>query len=67
MTTFTDKEKLDELTREIEMRRRVYRWQVRNGKLSEEQAQRQINLMIAIKMDYSAKIEAAKLKQMELL
>jgi hypothetical protein len=67
MTTFTDKEKLDELTREIEMRRRVYRWQVRNGKLSEEQAQRQIDLMIAIKMDYAAKIEAAKLKQMELL
>jgi hypothetical protein len=67
MTTFTDEEKLDELTREIEMRRRVYRWQVRNGKLSEEQAQRQINLMIAIKMDYSAKIGAAKLKQMELL
>lgn len=67
MMTFSDQEKLDEISRELEMRRRVYRWQVRNGKLSAEQAQRQIDLMIAIKLDYAEKIESAKSKQLELV
>lgn len=58
MSDFTDEEKLAEIDREITMRRRVYPWQVRNGKLSEENARRQIDLMIAIKMDYAKKLEA---------
>jgi len=66
MTTFSDQEKLDEIEREITMRRRVYSWQVRNGKLSPDQARRQLDVMLAIKMDYAAKIEANK-PQMELL
>jgi hypothetical protein len=54
---FTDAEKLAEIERELTLRMRVYKWQVRNGKLSKEQARRQVDLLIAIKLDYAAKIE----------
>lgn len=66
MNDFTDAEKLAEIKRELEMRRRVYRWQVRNGKLSQEDADRQIGIMTSIKLDYAAKIEAAR-PQLELI
>lgn len=55
---FTDEEKIAEIDREIEMRHRVYGWQVRNGKLSKEQARRQLDLMLSIKADYVAKLKA---------
>jgi hypothetical protein len=57
--TFTDKEKLAEIDRELAQRHRVYRWQVRNGRMTQEQASRQLNLMTAIRMDYHAKVEAS--------
>lgn len=57
MTTFSDQDKLDEINRELEMRRLVYHWKVRNGKLSAEQARRQIDILIAIKMDYAEKVQ----------
>lgn len=53
---FTDEEKLAEITREIEMRHRVYGWQVRNGKMSKEQAQRQIGILLEVKQDYASKV-----------
>jgi hypothetical protein len=57
---FTDAEKLAEIERELNIRMRVYTWQVRKGKLSRETARRQVDLLIEIKLDYMAKIEAAR-------
>ena len=57
---FSDAEKLEEISRELEMRHRVYKWQVRNGKLSAEIARRRIDLMIEIKLDYADKLKTAK-------
>ena len=53
---FTDKEKLDEIERELEMRHRVYRWQVSKGKITQEQAKRRIDLLLAIRSDYYTKV-----------
>jgi hypothetical protein len=45
---FTLDEQLSEVRREIEMRRRVYASWVRNGKMSQEAADRQIARMEAV-------------------
>jgi hypothetical protein len=58
MTDFTDQEKFTEASREVEQRHRVYRNLVRKGTLSKVQAKRQIDIMIAIKLDYQAKVAA---------
>jgi hypothetical protein len=55
---FTDEEKLAEISRELELRHRVYRWQVRNGKMTQEQANRQIGILVEVKLDYAAKVTA---------
>ncbi|MGC2778048.1 MAG: hypothetical protein WA418_20665 [Bradyrhizobium sp.] len=60
MTTYTDQEKLAEIDREMALRHKAYRWQVRNGKLTKDQAARQLGLLVAIRMDYAAKVEEAK-------
>jgi hypothetical protein len=49
---FTVEEKLKEVERELEQRHRVYRWQVRNGRMKAEVATRQIAIMTEIKLDY---------------
>jgi hypothetical protein len=56
---FTDIEKLAEIDREMALRCIVYRWQIRKGKLSKEQAQRQMGILTAIRLDYAAKVAAA--------
>lgn len=58
--TFTDAEKLAEIDREIAFRHRVYKWQVSKGKMTKEQAQHQIQMMIAIRLDYFEKVKAAE-------
>jgi hypothetical protein len=60
MSAYTDEEKLAEIDREMALRQKVYRWQIRNGKLTKDQAARQIGLLVAIRMDYAAKVEEAK-------
>ena len=57
---FTDPEKLAEIDRELRMRHQVYKWQIRSGKLSKEQAARQISILTAIRMDYAEKVKQAE-------
>ncbi|WP_315705022.1 MULTISPECIES: hypothetical protein [unclassified Bradyrhizobium] len=57
---FTDVEKLAEIDRELHMRHRVYKWQIRSGKLTQDQAARQIAVLTAIRMDYAEKVKRAE-------
>ena len=61
MIVFTNEEKLAECDRELTQRHRVYRWQVKNGKMSRTTAERQIALMNAIRLDYVAKVHEVTL------
>jgi hypothetical protein len=59
MGKFTDKEKLSEIDRELQLRQRVYRWMVSKGKLKKEDGDRQVQILAEIRMDYHAKVTAA--------
>jgi hypothetical protein len=51
--TFTIEDKYREVVRELTMRRSVYpRW-IKEGRLTREQAERQIEIMVEIALDYS--------------
>lgn len=50
---FTREEKRREAEREVALRRNVYVRLVASGKLKPEKAERQINIMRAIALDYS--------------
>jgi hypothetical protein len=51
--TFTAREKRESAERELKMRRRVYpRW-IEQGKLTQEKADREIELMAEIASDYA--------------
>jgi len=53
--TFTPREKLEAVEREIKMRRKVYpRW-IETGKMKRETAEREIAVMEAIAEDYRGK------------
>ena len=58
---FSLEEKLAEINRELGQRSRVYGWQVRKGKMTKEQAARQIQLMTAIRDDYADKVKEGPL------
>lgn len=61
---FTDKQKRDAALREVRMRRRVYpRW-VQDGKMTEEDAAREITIMQAIADDYQRAIDIAEPKML---
>jgi hypothetical protein len=51
---FTNTEKLACVERELKMRKKVYRRWVGTGRMSVEQAKREIELMEAIVADYTA-------------
>jgi hypothetical protein len=59
---FTREEKRREAEREVALRRNVYVRLVASGKLKPEKAERQINIMRAIALDYSdqMKMELSK-------
>lgn len=61
MSTFTNEEKLKEIERELTQRHRVYAWMVRKGKMKQETATRQIQIMTAIKADYADKVKEGPL------
>jgi protein involved in temperature-dependent protein secretion len=46
-------DKYQEVIRELMMRRQVYPGQIAKGKLTPPQAKRQIDIMVAIALDYS--------------
>ena len=50
--TFSDEEKLREITREIAMRRNVYPNWVQRGRITQQQADRHIAIMLEIAKDY---------------
>ena len=50
--TFTTEQKLEAVSREIGFRRRVYARRVGDGKMRQDQADREIAVMEAIKADY---------------
>lgn len=50
--TFTTDQKLEAVIREIGFRRRVYARRVRDGKMNQAQADREIAVMEDIKADY---------------
>lgn len=52
--TFTAKEKLDAADREVRYRVRVYERLIRDGKMSKEKADREVEIMRAIASDYHA-------------
>jgi hypothetical protein len=54
---FTDQEKLACVEREIAMRRSVYALQMRKGRMSAAQCEREIALMEAIAADYRTKLQ----------
>jgi hypothetical protein len=49
---FTIEEKLKCVERELGMRRRVYSYRVANGKMTRQEADREIDLMASIVEDY---------------
>jgi hypothetical protein len=53
---FTDREKWQAAERELNMRRRVYPSWVASGRMTQQEADRQIALMDAISDDYQAKV-----------
>lgn len=56
--TFTDREKLAAITREIALRRSVYKVRVAQEKMAPEDAERETNVMLAIAEDYRQRIES---------
>ena len=56
--TYTTKEKLRAAEREVQFRRQVYGRKVAEGRMTKEEADRQIGLMIAIADDYRAALSA---------
>lgn len=61
MTTFTESDKLDAITRELGFRRRVYARQVEAGRMTAAKAEREIALMEAIRDDYRERAEKERL------
>lgn len=59
--TFTAEEKLKEIDRELAQRNRVYPFMISKGKISREQAQRQVQIMQAIRQDYADKAKEGPL------
>jgi hypothetical protein len=49
---FTREQKLGEIIREIALRRAVYKGQVRNGRMTEHEAEKRIAIMVQIAKDY---------------
>ena len=56
--TLADKAKC--ARREVEMRRKVYPRFVHNGRMSQEEASREIEIMASIAFDYAELVEAEK-------
>lgn len=54
---FTDQQKREAADRELKFRRRVYARRVAEGKMKQEQADREIAVMAEIAEDYRAKSE----------
>ena len=52
----SDRDKLEEIEREIEFRHRVYAKQIKAGKMNPALAQNKIRIMTAIRDDYRNKI-----------
>lgn len=50
--TFTREEKLKEVAREIEMRRSLYRKWIADHRMTAEEAERRIGIMLEIAKDY---------------
>lgn len=55
--TFTDDDKRAAAEREVKFRRRVYARRVAEGRMRQEQADREIAVMESIAADYKAKSE----------
>lgn len=55
--TITNKDKQREAEREVAQRRRVYPRLIDNGKMTKEQATRQIAIMVEIAGDYAVRAE----------
>jgi antibiotic biosynthesis monooxygenase (ABM) superfamily enzyme len=53
---FTDSEKWQAAKRELELRRRVYPGRVNSGRMTQQEADRQIAIMAEIADDYRAKM-----------
>jgi hypothetical protein len=58
LTTYTIAEKLASIDRELRKRRRVYPREIAAGRMSREEARREVEIMEAIRADYA--LEAAK-------
>lgn len=65
--TLDDRQKLAAVEREIKYRWRVYAMRVKDGRMSQREMDFQIAVMIAIRDDYRAKVEAVKSLQGSLL
>jgi hypothetical protein len=61
MTTFTAEQKLAAVTRELGFRRRVYARRVDDGKMTQEQMDREIQVFEAIERDYQEKAAGERL------
>lgn len=55
---YSDEEKLKELDRELMQRHRVYRRLIERGKMSQDQAARQIAIMNDVANDYRERVKA---------
>lgn len=55
---YTLDQKIKCLTREVGLRRRVYPWQVRRGRIDRATAERELGLMVEILAEYQAKADA---------
>lgn len=53
---FSDRDKRDEVAREVNLRKSVYPGQVRQGRMRHEEAERRKAIMYAIWLDYCAKV-----------
>lgn len=61
MTSFTNEQKATEARRESHMRRRVYEKRVADGKMSPNDARRQIAIMEEIAAEYQARAHSERL------
>ena len=61
--SYTTQDKIQCLKRELRMRRRVYPRQVRRGKMSQQQAEREQQLVEAMIADYEARQRAIEGEQ----
>lgn len=59
--TYTAEEKLAAVEREVKLRRRVYPNRVQAGKMTNQQAVREIRIMEEIAADYRAQAEVGRL------